>query len=289
MLRVKAEKLFKKNGLFLYNEEVFTGIAFTQLSGGEVRGDVIVNGVAERGYKNHYWSNIISSNICIDETVLESSGEPVFYNGVPLCGTTFEFDKDVCVAEKYYNEGILLHEANWTMCGVMLLLVIEEDDLTQEYEWQQDGGLELFEIYSKNNFRYRIGFDAVGKVYAIQAEGNYFEKANSLQGRVSFDLWKGWEWFEMQSISTRLAIMGDAADDKLLSCLKQASGYQHVSSIVLDDSSISMEGILSFLELKNLESIDVRDVRPEVRGVMAEFKRNSKRCRVVFNREEIVV
>ncbi|MBU6954960.1 hypothetical protein [Hahella sp. HN01] len=288
MLRIKAERLTNNGGVFFYKEEIFTGLAFFLLPEGRLRGDVIVNGCIENEYKNCYWSKISLSDICIEETFLDSGSEPVSYKGEPFNGTVFEFDKDVCVAEKYYNGGVLLHEANWTYHGDIEFLVIQENDLSQEYEWRNGVPVSL-ELYSEDNFKYRVGVGDTGRVYAILANGNYFEKANSLQGRVSFDLWKGWEWFEMQSISTRLAIMGDAADDKLLSYLKQASGYQHVSSIVLDDSSISMEGILSFLELKSLESIDVRDVRPEVRGVMAEFKRNRKRCRVVFNREEIVV
>ncbi|AZZ94229.1 hypothetical protein EUZ85_27320 [Hahella sp. KA22] len=287
MLRVLIDKLTEKNGILLYKHEVFTGVAFTRLSDGHVRGDVVVNGKVEEEYKNVYWSNIASSDIYLDMAFLEIDKEPVSYKGKPLSGNVFDFDRGFCVEEKYYSEGVLIHEANWTFLGGIEFLMLQENDLSQEYVWRNGAPVSL-ELYSEDNFNFRIGLGDTGRVYAILAKGNYFEKANSLQGRVGFDLWRGREWFEMQSISDRLAIMGDASDDKLLRYIKKTTGYENISSLVLDDSSISAESILSFSELKLLDSFDVRDVRPEIRDVMIAFKITNKECRVVCNREVIV-
>ncbi|MDG9669967.1 hypothetical protein ONV78_19680 [Hahella sp. CR1] len=287
MLRVLIDRLTEKDGVLLYKDEVFSGVAFIRLPDGSVKGDVVVNGRIETGYKNLYWSNLASSDLYLDMSVLETDEEPVCYKGKPLSGTVFDFEKGFCVEEKYYCEGALLHEANWTFFGSIEFLMLQENDLSQEYEWRNGLPVSL-ELHSKDNFNYRIGLGDTGRVYAILATGNYFEKANSLQGRVGFDLWRGREWFEMQSIPDRLAIMGDASDDKLLRYIKKTTGYENISSLVLDDSSISAESILSFSELKLLDYFDVRDVRPEIRDVMIAFKRMNKECRVVCNREVIV-
>ena len=287
MIIFKSKILFDQSNTAFYEGNKFAGVLI-EFEEGIVTSKVeYINGLGRVGMIKSPFPIYLVPPVEINGEFLDGVDEPYKYRGDFFSGVAYFFEKDICVAQRQYENGEKVSEAKFTNGNLTFLEHAESDDtFTQKYIWDINGELEHLSISSKDQFHVGIHFEPNQEVSLVIFEGNYFKWVEDKRSLILFDYIKAPSFFKTLKFSSELNLSGSSIDDVWVSNLVNMGRITPISRLELYNTSVTK---LDFLEsCHSLQELYVESNIILLEEVQA-IKYQAENCYVVFNQKVITV
>lgn len=290
MLRLKKSALTEKTGKLFYNNDFFSGIAFTMSQGEIVKAIKISEGM-EIGqyfpkYLPRYDHRIIDIEILDPED--ENDYEPFLcLNGVRFNGIALEFDGDFCTGELLFVRGWSDSQVTYYKTGCLESIELIEDGFSQIYQWHENEQLKKYEVTSRNSFSFNLVFNEDGYLSALGMEGDYFNQVKLISDKLAIPAFKNEHFIDELKTSESLSISGNSVTDRLFKRLISSGALQQTDNISLFDTSVTKEGLHLLKANSRLNKLFINSNTIKLEDVKI-LKSDKPDCHIELNREEVL-
>ncbi len=261
MNRIKFNALSKKNDYYYFQEQIFTGIAFSVQQNNIIVAQQLVNGVITDLY---YPAHLQYKNIgAIDATDIWEENEgnldiPLSYPGKPFTGIAYGFAGNICETEVEYLYGERVMEAVWNEEG-LALLVIKGGKHVQRYEWYENGTLAIASIRHLSSAEASFGFSESGKIHHLRLENGFIHHLLAHAQDFPYCPIRGKQDCYTKSSAKNIILTGNEIDDELLTGLVAHNVLTESEKITFRKTNLSITGIDVLRKLNNLQQVNFSD------------------------------
>lgn len=290
MLRINARYLECENSLYIYENQLFTGIGF-ELDDGIIKKKIVYkDGVILEEYNSELFDSEKHDDLWIDKRLIESEDEyePIIFNGTLFSGIACRFNGHFCIGEEKYIDGEGTSECHYSFDGMLTYLDTNEKGFYQQYEWYKTGLYKKIIISQDENFEMELEFTKDQLLNQISIEGDYFKFIQSIKHDLIKDVpIINYDFFDHIQLSDKLFLASSGITDNVFEVIMKCKGYKTLTSITLFLTLLSTEYIMSFKELTSLSYIKIKDRREEIIDVVNKLKNDIPDCLIILNNEEI--
>lgn len=295
MMRIRMDAMSKKDGLYLYQGQLFSGVGFAigdrrAVTSFQIRGGVVVEPYipGELATSVGLGQRDITGLFSEDENCpypLEHlmQGGLLEHEGVDgdFSGVGYEFSGNHCIHETLFNKGLVAYDRWWLTNGLMRSLTIYEE-IQHEYRWDISGALEQVRIRCGELFYGYFAFDD-GKLKSLNLEGDFFSHLSEIAGRTDFFPIKGMQDFGVLKCAPNISLGGNRVDNHLLGLMADSGALSETGELSIYDSTIDIDSVPILVNLRNLKSLSlslppddsqqqiVEEVKMQRPDVAAEF------------------
>lgn len=292
MIRLNKKALEFHDNKFYYQHRLFNGLGF-QVSEQGIVEEVFEyrDGLARKYYRSEYFPND-DRLLCIDENMLvgeeDEDQEPFLYRNERFTGIAYEFDRNFCIGEMEYKDGIKHAEASMFYSGELSLLYSSHWGIFQEFEWHENGLFKAINVSSEaKNCELDIEFSERQEIEEMSISGNYFEHVPDFKDRLKIHFFEEKSFSNYSVIANRLFLASSGVDDAIFSELRSCAGFNDLEELLIFNTSVSSESFAHLANLKKLKKIVFRDNRNEIRKAAKSLKRKRPDLLVKLNHDEI--
>lgn len=282
---IKKTALTEEAGTWVFRGAPYSGAAL-EFRGGELMwGGLYDNGC----YIGVYHSEFISEGECVGiESECDYTGEQFFLNGEVYNGFAYEFAGEVCVSERLFEYGWIIAEVTYYSGGQLRSLEVG-GDVTQQYEWYENGDLIDVMLYERDAFMMSLGF-SMGRLQRLTLMGDYFGRVSTVIDFIRFPVLREKKELSELVCGSRLSLSGGGVDESAINYLLSGENLSHVKELYVDrisDSPGTLGRLRSLDQLKELRVAEDEGKRDFWRKWCAEFKALHPECDVYFNNRMI--
>jgi len=291
MLRIKREKLIKKDGKYYYNHELFNGVIFYIKYDTIKYKRICKNGKIEGDYANEYFDNDFTLNINKDSLEIPipkiyRNETPRYYNGKPFTGIVYKFIDGFCVEEIEYRDGagadnIDYYEKNnysrlcsihYFKSGSIKEFKRKDKNLLQEIEWYENGNIKYIYIDEDNTVWFEFSFREDGSLTLIEID-EYFEEFEKIKKKIKFNILLNRKELLNRKLNCNISFGGDDVDDNFLYEYYNIGSINNVQQISFSSTSISEKGYEVLLKMPNLKKLHMHDCKLPLKTIDVLKKR----------------
>lgn len=290
MLRINLASTSKRNGVYYYRNEPFSGVAFT-LNGCDIENVTnIKNGALQGEYSNEYLTCLgelprVDSNCLEPED--ENEEEPLCYKGKRFSGIAYDFDGDFCTGELYYVRGWVDSQIEYYKSGVISVIELIDEGFSQKYHWYKNGQIKKYEIYEQGYFEINLTFKEHGDIAAISIDGNHFNRFQMIRDKVKFQSFFNRNFAVNLSGSDYLYVSGSAVNNEVFDDLLSNDGLRKTTKLRICRTPLTAAILDKLVPVKNISELYIESEIISLEA-MLRFKLQRPDSFVEFNRTEVV-
>lgn len=261
MNRIKLSALNKRNGTYYFEDQVFTGTAFSLQQNNYVIAEQIVNGIVISNYYPQHLQN--ESLTAIDATDIWEENEgnldiPLSYFGKPYTGLAYGFSGSTCDTEVEYLNGERIMEAVWGEQG-LVLLVIKASKNVQRYEWHENGTLATASIRHSSSAEASFGFSENGDIHHLRLENGFTSYLLAHAEDIAYCPINDKSDCYKKLSSKNITLTGNEIDDEFLAELVKHNSLKESEKISFRKTALSISGLYVLQNINNLQQVNFSD------------------------------
>jgi len=275
MLRIKREKLIKKDEKYYYNHELFNGIIFYIKNVIIKAKKICKNGQIVSDYRNEYFDNNFTLNINKDALEIPNpkiyrNEIPRYYKGKPFTGIVYKFIDGFCIEETEYRDGAgadnidydgkknysRLCSIHYFKSGNIKEFKRKDKNLLQELEWYKNSNIKCIYIDEENTVWFEFSFTEDGNLTLIELD-EYFEEFEEIKQKIKFNILPNRKELLNRRLNDNIAFGGEDIDDNFLYEYYNLGSLNNVQQISFSSTSISEKGYEVLLKMPNLKKLHI--------------------------------
>ncbi|CAA6810407.1 MAG: Unknown protein [uncultured Sulfurovum sp.] len=283
MLKIRREKLIKKDNKYYYNNELFNGVIFfTKDSIIKIK-KICKNGQIVSDYLNKYFDN--NFILHIDKDTLEIPNPkiyrneiPRYYKGKPFTGVVYKFIDGFCIEETEYQNSAGadnidydedkdysgLTSLSYFKSGIIKEFKRKDKNFSQEFEWYENGNIKSINIGESTEACYTFGadlnFTEDGKIILLYLD-EYFEEFKMIEEKVKFKILLTKNALLDMQLADSISLHGEDIDDDFLNEYLHKGKLEFIKEISFSETSINEKGYEVLLKIPNLRKVHMRGYR----------------------------
>ena len=276
MLRIKREKLIKKDEKYYYNHELFNGVIFFIKDLIIKSKKVCRDGQVVGNYINPYFNN--NFTLHIDKNALEIPNPKIYRNEIPryyqgksFTGIIYKFVDGFCIEETEYRDGIGadnigydggksysgLCSINYFKTGTIKEFKRKDRNLLQEFEWYQNSNIKSIYIDEENSVWFGFSFTDNGQLIRLDLDW-YFEEFDEIKKKIEFNILPNKKELLGIPLANKISFSGEDIKDELLKDFFEKSNLKDVNEIFFSDTSLTKKGYEILLKMPSLKKVHLR-------------------------------
>jgi len=277
MLKIKREKLIKKDEKYYYNNKLFDGIIFYLKNITIKAKKVCKDGQIVSDYLNKYFDNDFTLHINKDALEIPNpkiyrNEIPRYYHEKPFTGIAYSFLDGCCIKEVEYKDGAGadnihydenkdysgLTSISYFISGAIKEFKRNDKNFLQEFEWYENSNIKSISISESTEACYTFGADFTftekGKLKMLYLD-EYFEEFETIQKKIKFEILPTKKTLLEASLSDSTSLHGEDIDDNFLYEYYNLGSLNNIQQISFSSTSITEKGYEVLLKMPNLKKL----------------------------------
>jgi hypothetical protein len=270
MMRIRMDAMSKKDGLYVYQGQLFSGVGFAiedrrVVTSFQIESGVVVDPylpgelTTSAGLRQRDITGLFSEDEnCPYPLEHLMQGGLLEHEGVDgdFSGVGYEFSGNHCIHETLFKNGLVAYDRWWLTNGLMRSLTIY-DEIQHEYRWSISGVLEHVRIRCGELFYGYFAFDDDGKLKSLNLEGDFFSHLSEIVDRTDFFPIKDIQGFGALKCAPSLSLGGNRVDNNILGLMADSGVLEEAGELSIYDSTIDIDSVSILVNLKNLKSLSL--------------------------------
>ncbi|WP_137938531.1 hypothetical protein [Chitinivorax sp. B] len=206
------------------------------------------------------------------------SSEPFEYKGQLFNGIAFEFNGDICVAEKSIVDGLTVSEKAWGQAGDLIEFDGQDGGFWYQCSWYANKQVKYLKVSDRDGFELSVGLSRFGEVSSVAAEGDWRTKCREVSTELfPLDL----NDLVQRRMAEKLSLSGRGVDDDLVVPLLSADCFQGMNSLLVNNVGLSDSVIVEICSHENVKEVYVRDSDCDRSELVTQIRLVNPRCSIV--------
>lgn len=258
MLKIKAEALTNKNGVYYYQDIPYNGLAVH--TNRSIIDKIILcsDGLPEQIESSRLLpSPPAGEHIDADSLMSEDSDdEPYLLNGIPFTGVSYVFNSNYLDGIQHIKDGCITKEISWYKNGQTATLDISDDDLSQEYWWNHDGTSKRVCIFTPPDNQLKLEFNDEGQLRGVTIT-NETLNAPQYQNNLAYSEFSSPTHIFSYPIAEKIILFGNGITDPIMDKILQVLKSSHVKKVSIRNTKATYKSLQHLQQIKNLSEVTI--------------------------------
>lgn len=289
MKRLKTNLLTQRNGLYVHDGELFSGVGFESGDNQTVRGSQFQSGLRTGPYHP-----ICAMGADVPLQVEFANGiEPyvtTMYQGRPFSGIAYTFEEGRCRYECLFREGIEVSEAWWLKDGTMTSYNLDNGEFGEGYEWYPNGKLKSAGVSTNHSFVGRFSFTEDGLLKFLSLQRGFLNRLTEIRSKVKFlpisiPIAKTEDLGRLRAAPETI-LSGDEISDDLLQLMAKSGSFDKTAKLQILRTP-KIESLALLAKLPNLTEVVLEEIGPNQVLLAKSLKQARPALHIVLNRSDV--
>jgi len=233
MMRLNKNKLINKNNKLFLEDELFSGIAFSENNGEIIYKKIYANGLCVKDYISPLYSfPMLEINFDYLEGDDPYYPKFQFYKGKKFTGIAYGFNNSgFCTDEIFFLDGMdePIASISYYISGKLKSYDSQNDNFSQVYTWQETANLkDIMLVYYRDRYkiRFEISFSENQFLKKLCIQDGYFKNISTFKKNTEFDIFEEKSFLSQYVSDENLSLLDIDVDDEIFYYLHLNEGLE---------------------------------------------------------------